>query len=168
VVIKHCYVERRVRPLDLYLAETEGAQAVAAALDYGQALKDLARSNIFAGDLLPKNFGVTRSGRVIFYDYDELRLMGECRFRRWPDAGDDVLDLSNEPWFHVGDADVFPEQFHQFMGLPPKLLKALQEAHPELFLPEWWQSVQAKLAARETLDVPPYGPQARLSVAPRC
>jgi len=163
LTIKHCYVERRLRPLDLYLAEVEPSVATAAALDYGQALKDLARSNIFAGDLLPKNFGVTRSGRVIFYDYDELRLMSECRFRRWPDAGDDLLDLSHEPWFHVGEADVFPEQFHQFMGLPPACLAALQAQHAELFLPEWWQTVQAQLARGETLDVPPYGSAARLS-----
>lgn len=156
-------IEDAIARLEGRLAERLFSRPLWSAIRDGYALKDLARSNIFAGDLLPKNFGVTRSGRVIFYDYDELRLMSECRFRRWPDAGDDLLDLSHEPWFHVGEADVFPEQFHQFMGLPPTCLAALQAKHPELFLPEWWQSVQAQLARGETLDVPPYGSAARLN-----
>ncbi len=162
VVIRHCYVERRVRPLDLYLREASGELARAAVIDYGQALKDLARSNIFAGDLLPKNFGVTRSGRVIFYDYDELRLMSECRFRVVPETGDDLLELSEETWFHVADNDVFPEQFSQFMSLGPEHMQALREAHPDLFEPSWWQNVRERLVAGEALDVPPYPAAARI------
>ncbi len=162
IVIRHCYVERRLRPLDLYIAEADEAAADAAVLDYAQAVKDLARSNIFAGDLLPKNFGVTRSGRVIFYDYDELRLMTECRFRRLPPSRDDIMELNDEPWFNVDDNDVFPEQFPRFMGLSSRHLDLLREHHSDLFDPAWWQAVHARLKAGEALDVPPYSPAARL------
>ncbi|NDY96159.1 bifunctional isocitrate dehydrogenase kinase/phosphatase [Wenzhouxiangella limi] len=162
ITIRHCYVERRLRPLDLYIAETDEPAAAAAVLDYAQAIKDLARSNIFAGDLLPKNFGVTRSGRVIFYDYDELRLMTECRFRRLPPSRDDIMELNDEPWFHVEDNDVFPEQFPRFMGLSRGHLALLQDHHPDLFDPAWWQAIHARLKAGEALDVPPYSAEARL------
>lgn len=162
VVIDHCFLERRLRPLDLYLDEVDAAAAREAVIDYGQALKDLACSNIFAGDLLPKNFGVTRSGRVIFYDYDELRLMTECRFRNLPEADDDLLELHDEPWFNVDDNDVFPEQFPRFMALKPEHLALLRKAHGELFDAAWWQRVRARIASGEALDVPPYGPEARL------
>ncbi len=163
VVLRHCFVERRLRPLDLYLREVDEAAARLAVLDYGQALKDLARSNIFAGDLLPKNFGVTGSGRVIFYDYDELRLMSECRFRRLPPSRDDILEFNEEPWFNVDDNDVFPEQFPRFMGLDPEHLALLERRHGEIFEPRWWQDVQARLAAGEALDVPPYRAEARIA-----
>lgn len=165
ITIRHCYVERRLRPLDLYLQEVDEPAAAAAVLDYAQAVKDLARSNIFAGDLLPKNFGVTRSGRVIFYDYDELRLMTECRFRRLPPSRDDIMELNDEPWFNVDDNDVFPEQFPRFMGLSPAHLALLHERHADLFDPGWWQDIHARLTAGQALDVPPYSPAARLRPA---
>lgn len=164
VVIRHCYVERRLRPLDLYLNEVDEKDAREAVIDYGQAIKDLARSNIFAGDLLPKNFGVTRSGRVIFYDYDELRLMTECRFRHLPEADDDMLEFHDEPWFSVDDNDVFPEQFSRFMPLGPDRIRMLRAVHGELFDPAWWQDVQRRLAAGEALDVPPYDVEALLEI----
>ena len=162
ITIRHCYVERRLRPLDLYLHEVDEPAAAAAVLDYAQAVKDLARSNIFAGDLLPKNFGVTRSGRVIFYDYDELRLMTECRFRQLPPSRDDIMELNDEPWFHVDDNDVFPEQFPRFMGLSVAHLALLREHHADLFDPGWWQAIHARLKAGQSLDVPPYSATARL------
>ncbi len=162
LVIRHCYVERRLRPLDLYVSENDEATTRAAVLDYGQALVDLARSNIFAGDLLLKNFGVTRSGRVIFYDYDELRLMSECRFRRLPPSRDDLHEFSDEPWFHVGDNDVFPEQFPRFMGLSEPHLALLEERHGHIFDPTWWQDVQERLKDGGTLDVPPFASEALL------
>lgn len=163
VVIRHCYVERRVRPLDLYLVEADGRAAARALVDMGQALKDLARSNIFAGDLLPKNFGVTRSGRVVFYDYDELSLLTECRFRRLPEARDDIELYSPEPWFHVDDSDIFPEEFRRFIGLREDHLAVVERSHGELFDAAWWQSVRDRLATGESLDVAPYDDQARLS-----
>lgn len=162
IVIQHCYVERRVRPLDLHLSEVDAEAARQAVIGYGQALKDLARSNIFAGDLLPKNFGVTRSGRVIFYDYDELRLMAECRFRKLPAARDDLLEFHDEPWFSIDDNDVFPEQFPRFMGLNSSHSEVLARTHGDLFDPAWWQRIQSRLDAGEALDVPPYGPEALL------
>ncbi|HEY7905567.1 MAG TPA: bifunctional isocitrate dehydrogenase kinase/phosphatase [Wenzhouxiangella sp.] len=165
VLIHHCYVERRVRPLDLYLAEADEDSALNAVLDYGQAIKDLARSNIFAGDLLPKNFGVTGSGRVVFYDYDELRLMDECRFRHWPQANDDVMVMSDEPWFHVGEDDVFPEQFSLFMGLGRERLVHLKAHHGELFDADWWMGIQQEIREGHWLDVPPFKPEARLTQA---
>jgi isocitrate dehydrogenase kinase/phosphatase len=162
VVIQHCYVERRLRPLDLYLAEVEEPDASRAVMDYGQAIKDLARSNIFAGDLLPKNFGVTRSGRVIFYDYDELRLLIDCRFRRLPPSRDDLMEFSDEPWFNVEGDDVFPEQFPRFMGLSKPHLDLIEQVHGELFQPAWWQEIQARIRGGESLDVPPYTEASRL------
>lgn len=162
LVIRHCYVERRVRPLDLYLAEVEDAGARQAMIDMGQALKDLARSNIFAGDLLPKNFGVTRSGRVVFYDYDELALLSDCRFRKMPKARDDIDVYSDETWFHVAENDIFPEEFPRFMALKRDDLSVLEDSHAELFNAEWWRDVQQRIASGEAMDVPPYGPEARL------
>ena len=162
LVIRHCYVERRVRPLDLYLAEVESSSARPVLVDMGQALKDLARSNIFAGDLLPKNFGVTRSGRVVFYDYDELALLSDCRFRQMPKARDDIDIYSDEIWFHVADNDVFPEEFPRFMALKKDYVAILEETHGELFDAQWWQDIQQRIASGEALDVAPYGQDARL------
>ncbi|MDZ7790457.1 MAG: bifunctional isocitrate dehydrogenase kinase/phosphatase [Xanthomonadales bacterium] len=162
LVIRHCYVERRVRPLDLYLSEVEDLGARPVLVDMGQALKDLARSNIFAGDLLPKNFGVTRSGRVVFYDYDELALLSDCRFREMPKARDDIDIYSDETWFHVADNDVFPEEFPRFMALKREHLSFLEDAHGELFDAQWWQDIQQRIASGEALDVAPYGSEAQL------
>jgi len=162
LVLRHCYVERRVRPLDLYLAEVDDDAAERAMVDMGQALKDLARSNIFAGDLLPKNFGVTRSGRVVFYDYDELALLTDCRFRTMPRARDDIDLYSDETWFHVAENDVFPEEFPRFMALRKAHLAMLREAHGELFEAAWWLDVQCRIASGEALDVAPYGAEAKL------
>ncbi len=162
VVIRHSFVERRVRPLDLYLKEVDEAAARHAVIDMGQALKDLARSNIFAGDLLPKNFGVTRSGRVVFYDYDELTLLTDCNFRHMPKANNDFDLYSDETWFHVDDNDVFPEEFPRFLALKPDFLEMLTSAHGELFDADWWQEVQSRIRSGEALDVPPYTEDARV------
>jgi len=162
IVIRHCWVERRVRPLNLYLQEVEGEQADHAVLDMGQALKDLARSNIFAGDLLPKNFGVTRSGRVVFYDYDEVMLVTDCRFRRIPEARDFTDIYSSEPWYSIEDRDVFPEEFKRFMGLRKPHMDLMLKHHSELFDADWWSGVQERIASGQALDVAPYNDQARL------
>jgi len=162
VVIRHSFVERRVRPLDLYLKEVDEDAAHHAVIDMGQALKDLARSNIFAGDLLPKNFGVTRSGRVVFYDYDELTLLTDCHFRHMPKASNDFDLYSDETWFHVDDNDVFPEEFPRFLALKPDLLAVLTDSHGELFDADWWLDVQARIGSGESLDVPPYTEEARV------
>jgi isocitrate dehydrogenase kinase/phosphatase len=162
LLVKHCYVERRLRPLNLYARENTYEIARPAVLDYGQAIKDLARSNIFPGDLLLKNFGVTSRGRAIFYDYDELCLVEQCRFRRLPEASEDDETRPLEDWLSVRHDDVFPELFARFLGLPEGLRDALLATHPEIFDPAWWQAVQAHLAAGDSTDIPPYPPSARV------
>ncbi len=165
VLIKHCYVERRVRPLNLYVREAQGVAAERAVLDYGQAIKDLARSNIFPGDLLLKNFGVTRHGRVLFYDYDELCLVEECTFRAVPPMREEDETRPLDEWLYARRDDVFPELFPQFLGILPVLRERLRAVHGEIFDPAWWRDVQARLAAGEHFDVPPYPESARLPPA---
>jgi isocitrate dehydrogenase kinase/phosphatase len=162
VLIKHCYVERRVRPLNLYVREAPAPAAERAVLDYGQAIKDLARSNIFPGDLLLKNFGVTRHGRVLFYDYDELCLVEECTFRAVPPMREEDETRPLDEWLYAGRDDVFPELFPQFLGIAQALRERLRAVHGEIFDPAWWREVQARLAAGERFDVPPYPDEARL------
>lgn len=163
VLIRHCYVERRVRPLDLYVRESAAPAAERAVLDYGQAIKDLARSNIFPGDLLLKNFGVSRHGRVLFYDYDELCLVEECRFRAVPAMREEDETRPLDEWLYAGADDVFPELFPQFLGIAPALRARLRAVHGEIFDPLWWRDVQARLAAGEHFDVPPYPDAVRLT-----
>lgn len=157
VDIKHLYTERRITPLNLYLRQAEPEAAVAAVLDYGQAIKDLAATNIFPGDLFIKNFGVTRHGRVIFYDYDELCLLTDCNFRRIPPGrhGDDDLG-DPQPWFSVAEHDVFPEEFPSFLGLEPRLRDPFIAVHGDLFDPGWWRQMQARIRAGEVMDLFPY------------
>jgi isocitrate dehydrogenase kinase/phosphatase len=162
LVVAHCYLERRLRPMNLYLREAEPDAARRAIVDYGQSIKDLARSNIFPGDLLMKNFGISRTGRAIFYDYDELCLVTECRFRAMPRARTDEEELAHGAWFHVGEHDVFPEQFPRFLGLDEGLLSALLAAHGDIFDVSWWQDVQARVQAGGFADVPPYPERQRL------
>ena len=165
VVIDFTYVERRVRPLNIFFAEADAAQSAAAARDYGQAIKDLAVSNIFPGDLLTKNFGVTRRGRVVFYDYDELCFLTDCNFRDLPQASSYEEEISAEPWFSVRDNDVFPEEFPNFLRLPGAARAALLEQHADLFHPDFWRSVQRKLREGEIPEVFPYPPERRLVTA---
>jgi isocitrate dehydrogenase kinase/phosphatase len=162
VVVRHLYTERRVTPLNLFLQDTEEAAAREAAIDYGNAIKDLAAADIFTGDMLLKNFGVTRNGRVICYDYDELCLLSECRFRRIPQATSLEDEFSAEPWFHVGEQDVFPEEFKAFLVPAGRLRETFLEAHRDLLDPSFWQDVQRRLAAGEVVDVFPYRREARL------
>ncbi len=162
LTVHHCYVERRVRPLDLFVAENSLPVLQEVVLDYGQAIKDLARSDIFPGDLLLKNFGVTRTVRVIFYDYDELRRVSECCFRPIPPPRSEVEELSAEPCYTVNPGDVFPEQFPAFMGLGPELMGLLRTQHPELFDYRWWQQLQQGIRRGELSDVPPYPESVRL------
>ena len=163
VVVHHCYIERRLRPLNLYVKEVADEPALAAIIDYGQAIKDLARSNIFPGDLLLKNFGVTRHGRAIFYDYDELCLVSECRFRKLPQPRNDEEEMHHGAWYYVADNDVFPEQFPRFLGMTQAQRDALLQAHGEIFDVGWWQAVQSRIRAGGFEDVPPYPESVRLA-----
>jgi isocitrate dehydrogenase kinase/phosphatase len=145
LIIEHCYIERRLRPLNLFLREAEPAAAESAIIDYGNALRDLATSNVFPGDLLLKNFGVTSHGRVIFYDYDELCLVSDCVFRDLPRARNEEEETSAEPWFHCGPRDVFPEQWLPFLSIPSALSEVFIHQHGCLLTAAWWRA-QAALA----------------------
>jgi isocitrate dehydrogenase kinase/phosphatase len=162
VVVRHLYTERRVTPLNLFLRDADELTGREAVLDYGNAIKDLAAADIFTGDMLAKNFGVSRHGRVICYDYDELCLLSECHFRRIPAPATLEEEFSAEPWFHVGEHDVFPEEFGAFLAPPGSLRDAFLEAHGDLLDVDFWQDVQRRLAAGEVVDVFPYRRDARL------
>jgi isocitrate dehydrogenase kinase/phosphatase len=162
VVLVHCYVERYLRPLNLFVKEAPAELALRALLDYAQAIKDLARSNIFPGDLLLKNFGVTRHGRAIFYDYDELCLVSECRFRVLPTPSDNDEEMHHGAWYYVGDNDVFPEQFPRFLGLTREQEVALVAAHGEIFDVRWWLDVQQRLQQGTLPEIAPYAERLRL------
>lgn len=162
VIVSQLYVQRRVTPLDIYIREARPGDAAAAVVDFGRAIKDLAVSNIFPGDMLLKNFGVTSRGRVVFYDYDELILVTDCVFRDIPQAQRYEDELSDEPWYFVGENDVFPEELGRFLGLPAELRRLFWAHHADLYRAEYWQAVQARLKAREPIHVFPYGPEHRI------
>jgi isocitrate dehydrogenase kinase/phosphatase len=163
VVIAHAYVERRLRPLNLFLRENEAEAIAAAGRDYGQSVKDLAASNIFPGDLLTKNFGVTRHGRVVFYDYDELCFLTDCHFRKMPEARTPEDEIAAEPWFSVRENDIFPEEFLQFLSFPEPALAALLQHHGEIFGADFWRAIQRQIRAGEIPEVFPYREERRLT-----
>jgi isocitrate dehydrogenase kinase/phosphatase len=141
LIVEHCYVERRLRPLNLFLREADPAAAESAIIDYGNALRDLAASNVFPGDLLLKNFGVTSHGRVIFYDYDEICLVSDCVFRDLPSPRFEEEETSAEPWFHCGPRDVFPGQWLPFLGIPPAISTVFVGHHADLLTAAWWRAL---------------------------
>jgi isocitrate dehydrogenase kinase/phosphatase len=166
VVIRHVYVERRVTPLDLYLRDAEPDAARAAVADWGRSIKDMAAANLFPGDVLLKNFGVTRHGRVVFYDYDEVTRLTDCRFRRLPEARDDFEELSADTWFAVAEEDVFPEELHRFLGFDGELREAFLREHGDLFDVGYWRRVQERLGHGEVIDFFPYAESRRLRSLP--
>jgi isocitrate dehydrogenase kinase/phosphatase len=158
----HLYTERRVTPLNLYLRDADRESGRRAVLDYGRAIKELATANIFPGDFLLKNFGVTRHGRVVFYDYDELCRLSDCRFRELPAARHDEDEFSAEPWFSVGENDIFPEEFSRFLGLPKALRSSFETHHGDLFGVGFWKDLQELHRAGEMPDIFPYPARRRL------
>lgn len=162
VVIHHLYTERRLRPLDIYLRTAELQAARDAIVEYGQVLRDLAATNIFPGDMLLKNFGVTRHGRLIFYDYDELCLLTECNFRELPQARTDLEEVSSEPWYYVGERDIFPEEFRSYLGLRKELLHTFLAHHEELLHVAFWRRMQDLHHRGEVVDIFPYRSSSRL------
>lgn len=162
VILHHVYVERRLIPLDIYLKQAAAADAKAAVIDYGMAIKDLAHINIFPGDMLLKNFGVTRLGRVIFYDYDELCALTDCRFRWLPQARGYEDELASEPWYMVEDNDVFPEEFVCFLAMPPDLRAVFLKHHRDLMTPDFWNNTQAQIRSGTLMPILPYGQAQKL------
>jgi isocitrate dehydrogenase kinase/phosphatase len=162
LVISHLYIERRMVPLDVWLTQAGGDEAkLRHGLDeYGRAIRELAGANIFPGDLLLKNFGITRTGRVVFYDYDEIAPVTDCHFRAVPKARSDDDELSAEPWFHVGPKDIFPEEFPPFLFPDPRSRAVFQALHGDLFTAGFWQRTQERLRRGEEDEVVPY-PEAR-------
>ena len=150
LIVGHCYIERRLRPLDLFLREADSAAAERALLDYGDALRELAAIDVFPGDLLLKNFGVTSQGKVVFYDYDEVTSLRECNFRELPTPSNEEEEMSAEPWFFVAQNDIFPEQWLPFFGIPGELRETFEARHGDLLRPDWWRKAQAASAGQES------------------
>jgi isocitrate dehydrogenase kinase/phosphatase len=164
LIFDHMYIERRMSPLNLYLRDRPAEEAEKAVLDYGQCIRDLAYTNIFAGDLLLKNFGVTRHTRVIFYDYDELCQVTDCNFRDLPQATHEEDEMRGEAWFYVADNDVFPETFISFLGFDERLKELFLRVHGEILTASFWRQVQARHKGGELMEVLPYHPH-RVRVA---
>jgi len=156
VTFRSVYVERRVVPLDIFLRAANSHDAAKAIVDYGAAIKNLAASNIFPGDMLLKNFGVTNRGRVVFYDYDEICELTDCTFRRFPQSDDDFGELRDTPSFGVGPNDVFPEELPRFLGLSPELRTEFNRHHADLFDTEFWKAVQSRIESGEVIEILPY------------
>lgn len=171
IVIKHVYIERRMQPLNLYLAEAsadgDAARVRQALHEYGYAIKELAGAGIFPGDMLLKNFGVTRHNRVVFYDYDEIAYMIDCNFRRIPPPRSIEDEMAAEPYYSVGPQDVFPEQFAHFLVSDPQAREVFLERHADLMQPEFWAGKQARIRAGVQEDVFPYPEAIRFVRSPR-
>jgi isocitrate dehydrogenase kinase/phosphatase len=182
VIVKHVYIERRMIPLNIYLQEAfdvlkadNGADDMAlrraseqisrAVLEYGNAIKDLVAANIFPGDMLWKNFGITRHGKVVFYDYDEIEYVTDCNFRKVPEPRFEDDEMSGEIWYRVGPRDVFPETFEPFLLGNPAVRAAFMQHHADLLDVAFWQGHQARIAAGHVHDVFPYGREKRFNRA---
>ncbi|MCW8864559.1 MAG: bifunctional isocitrate dehydrogenase kinase/phosphatase [Colwellia sp.] len=156
IIIEHLYIERRMVPLNLYLAKANDEEIDNALYGYGKAIKQLISADIFPGDMLLKNFGVTRHGRVIFYDYDEITYMNEVNFRVKPVAVTEEQIYAAEPWYSVAPGDMFPEELATFALANPKYLKAFKTHHEDLLTAEYWQQCQKNVADGIYEDVYPY------------
>jgi isocitrate dehydrogenase kinase/phosphatase len=152
-----------MEPLDNYLAGASRRERKQAIRDYGNSIRDLAGANIFPGDMLKKNFGVTRHSRVVFYDYDEICYITECNFRRIPPARDYDDMMSDTPWYSVEENDVFPESFGPFFFADPNDMELFRKDHAELMTAEWWKQVQADILAGNQADIFPYPNKIRFS-----
>ena len=162
VEVVRAYAQRRVVPLDIYLSEAPADLRRAAVIDFGAAIGDLAVTGIFPGDLLIKNFGVTRNGRVVFYDYDELTDIGDCNFREMPVAASIEDEMAETPWFPIGPDDVFPSEFKSFLGFPGELRELFLERHSDLLGAAWWKEIQSRIRDGEIVSIYPYARRRRL------
>ena len=166
LVIQHVYIERRMIPLNIYLQEAGRDQMSHAVVDYGNAIKDLVSANIFPGDMLWKNFGVTRHGKVVFYDYDEIEYITDCNFRRVPTPRNEEEEMSGEVWYAVGPKDVFPETFGPFLLGNAQVREVFMAHHADLLDVAFWQGHKERIAAGHVHDVFPYEPSKRFSSRP--
>jgi isocitrate dehydrogenase kinase/phosphatase len=156
LVIRHVYIERRMVPLNIFLQDASPAQIEHAVVEYGNAIKDLVRANIFPGDMLWKNFGVTRHGKVVFYDYDEIEYLTDCNFRKVPEPRNEEEEMSGEVWYTVGPKDVFPETFEPFLLGNPAVREVFMKHHADLLDAAFWQGHKQEILAGYVHDVFPY------------
>ncbi|MFN5882178.1 MAG: bifunctional isocitrate dehydrogenase kinase/phosphatase [Burkholderiales bacterium] len=156
LVIRHVYIERRMVPLNIYLERADDAQRERAMMEYGDAIKQMVAADIFPGDMLYKNFGMTRQGRVVFYDYDEVAYVTDCNFRRIPPPRTPEDEMASEPWYAVGPNDVFPEEFGTFLLGDLRVREAFMRHHADLLDATFWQERQARIRQGALEDVFPY------------
>ncbi len=156
VIIRHLYTERQMTPLNIYVEQANDVELRGALDEYGNAIKQLAGANIFPGDMLLKNFGVTRHGRVVFYDYDEICYLTEVNFRRIPEPRNEDEAMSSDAWYSAAPNDVFPEEFRRFLFGKPVVKALFIQMHGDLFTPEYWKSLQDSINDGHVLDVFPY------------
>ena len=165
IIIKHLFIERRMEPLNIHLEKMERTNNIEglehAIREYGSAIRELAQANIFPGDMLWKNFGITRYGRVVFYDYDEIEYMTDCNFRKIPPAPDFETEMSGEVWYSVAKNDIFPEEFATFLLASPVLRKVFMKHHADLLSPSFWQDAQRKFREGHVEDFFPYPQELR-------
>ncbi|MDR2128083.1 MAG: bifunctional isocitrate dehydrogenase kinase/phosphatase [Burkholderiaceae bacterium] len=174
LILKHVYIERRMIPLNLYLQEAFDAgdadpvarqQMERAIVEYGNAIKEMVAANIFPGDMLWKNFGVTRQGKVVFYDYDEIEYITDCNFRKVPPPRCEEDEMSGEVWYAVGKNDVFPETFAPFLLGSPRVREIFMRYHADLLDTGFWQANKERIGRGELIDVFPYAPRRRFGAA---
>ncbi|MEP0202256.1 MAG: bifunctional isocitrate dehydrogenase kinase/phosphatase [Halioglobus sp.] len=156
LVIRHVYVERRMTPLNLYLQDATDEQVVAVMDEYGNAIKQLAAANIFPGDMLLKNFGVTRHGRVVFYDYDEIVPLVDCNFRKIPEPRTLEEEMASQPWYAVGPNDIFPEEFRLFFSGNQRARKVFDAMHSDIYRAEFWRGLQDQIRSGYVESFYPY------------
>jgi isocitrate dehydrogenase kinase/phosphatase len=170
IIIKHAYIERRMVPLNIWLTNAEKQGDLAAmehgVLEYGNAIKELVGVNIFPGDMLYKNFGVTRHGRVVFYDYDEIEYITDCNFRSIPLPRNEEDEMAAEPWYSVARNDVFPEQLGTFLLGNANVKKFFIKHHADLLTPQFWQTRKQRILEGHVEDVFPYPQECRFSYQP--
>ncbi len=167
LLIRHVYIERRMIPLNIYLQEASPEQVAQAVVEYGNAIKDLVAANIFPGDMLWKNFGVTRHGKVVFYDYDEIEYLTDCNFRRVPTPRNEEEEMSGEVWYTVGPKDVFPETFAPFLLGNTAVREVFMAHHADLLDAAFWQGHKARIQQGHVHDVFPYETGKRFTATPQ-
>ena len=156
LLIKHLYTERYMTPLNIFLESADDSEIRNAMEEYGNCIKQLAAANIFPGDMPLKNFGVTRHGRVVFYDYDEIATLTDCNFRRIPQARTEQEEMQSGTWYTVGPDDIFPEEFRLFFSGNIKARKMFEEIHSELYDVTFWTDLQEQIRDGYVVDVFPY------------
>jgi isocitrate dehydrogenase kinase/phosphatase len=165
LILKHVYIERRMIPLNIYLQEASPEGLAHAVVEYGNAIKDLVAANIFPGDMLWKNFGVTRHGKVVFYDYDEIEYLTDCNFRKVPAARNEEEEMSGEVWYTVNKGDVFPETFGPFLLGNAQVREIFMAHHADLLDPAFWQGCKERILGGHVHDVFPYEPGKRFAAS---